>query len=324
MNDTEQSLTEPVAGAAAHDATSETTNDAGPAAAEDAEAGSLLPDSPVDDSERAEASAAPAGLPTTHEGTEPGFDLELVKRVLETALLVADGPLSVLELRRLFNDELGADALRRVLETLRGDWEGRGIELTHVASGWRFRARPDLQQYLDRLRPDKPPRYSRAVMETLAIIAYRQPVTRGDIEAVRGVTVSGALVKTLEQRGWVEAVGYKEVPGRPALYATTSQFLDDLNLTSLGDLPPLEDLGSLVEAAPQLPLDEPSLSDDTGQPALLDAPIEAVSERLEDNEDLSGAQAGDELEDSADVKGGDTAVVSERPDAVPGTPSETG
>jgi len=324
MNDTEQSPTEPVAGVAAHDATSETTNDAGAAAAGHAEAGSLSMGSPVDDSETADASAVPAGLPTTREGTEPGFDLELVKRVLETALLVADGPLSVLELRRLFNDELGADALRRVLETLRGDWEGRGIELTHVASGWRFRARPDLQQYLDRLRPDKPPRYSRAVMETLAIIAYRQPVTRGDIEAVRGVTVSGALVKTLEQRGWVEAVGYKEVPGRPALYATTSQFLDDLNLMSLGDLPPLEDLGSLVEAAPQLPLDEPSPSGDTVQPALLDAPIEAVSERPEDNEDLSGAQAGDELDEAADVKGGDTAVVPEGPDAVPVTPSETG
>jgi segregation and condensation protein B len=216
--------------------------------------------------------AASAPVPVPREGVDAGIDLELVKRVLETALLVADAPLSVMELRRLFNDELGADALRRVLETLRADWEGRGVELTHVSSGWRFRARPDLQQYLDRLRPDKPPRYSRAVMETLAIIAYRQPVTRGDIESIRGVTVSGALVKTLEQRGWVEAVGFKEVPGRPALYATTSQFLDDLNLTSLGDLPPLEDLGSLVEAAPQLPLDVPgATADASGQP-LLDAP----------------------------------------------------
>lgn len=209
--------------------------------------------------------AGARATPAVRDGVDSGFDLDLVKRVLETALLVADGPLSVLELRRLFNDELGADALRRVLETLRADWEGRGVELTHVASGWRFRARPDLQQYLDRLRPDKPPRYSRAVMETLAIIAYRQPVTRGEIEAVRGVTVSGALVKTLEQRGWVEAVGHKEVPGRPALYATTSQFLDDLNLTSLGDLPPLEDLGSLVEATPQLPLDAPGATADEGQ-----------------------------------------------------------
>jgi segregation and condensation protein B len=214
---------------------------------------------------------APAAVPVVRDGVDAGFDLDLVKRVLETALLVADGPLSVLELRRLFDDELGADALRRVLEVLRSDWHGRGVELTHVASGWRFRARPELQQYLDRLRLDKPPRYSRAVMETLAIIAYRQPVTRGDIEAVRGVTVSGALVKTLEQRGWVEAVGYKEVPGRPALYATTSQFLDDLNLSSLGDLPPLEDLGSLLEAAPQLPLNEPAALPDGRDGALIEA-----------------------------------------------------
>ena len=132
--------------------------------------------------------AALAAAPAVRDGVDAGFDLDLVKRVLETALLVADSPLSVLELRRLFDDELGADALRRVLEVLRSDWHGRGVELTHVASGWRFRARPELQQYLDRLRPDKAPRYSRAVMETLAIIAYRQPVTRGDIAAVRGVS----------------------------------------------------------------------------------------------------------------------------------------
>jgi len=212
-------------------------------------------------SDRPKAAAAAAEAP---------FDLELVKRVLETALLVAEEPLSVTQLRRLFDDELGADPVRRVLEALRADWEGRGVELSQVASGWRFRARPELQQYLDRLHPDKPPRYSRAVMETLAIIAYRQPVTRGDIESVRGVTVSGALVKTLEQRGWVEAVGHKEVPGRPALYATTRQFLDDLNLTSLGDLPPLEDLGTLVEqGTPQLRLDPavpglPGAVDDSG------------------------------------------------------------
>jgi segregation and condensation protein B len=205
------------------------------------------------------AAAGEAAASTSVEPAEQAFDLEHVKRVLETALLIAEEPLSVPQLRKLFDEELAAEPIRRVLENLRADWEGRGVELTQVASGWRFRARPELQQYLDRLRPDKPPRYSRAVMETLAIIAYRQPVTRGDIEAIRGVTVSGALVKTLEQRGWVEAVGHKEVPGRPALYATTRQFLDDLNLTALGDLPPLEDLGSLVDqAAPQLPLGEPA------------------------------------------------------------------
>jgi segregation and condensation protein B len=209
-------------------------------------------------------------------GEQQAFDLDHVKRVLETALLTAEEPLSIGQLRRLFDDELAADPIRRVLETLRTDWDGRGVELTQVASGWRFRARPELQQFLDRLRPEKPPRYSRAVMETLAIIAYRQPVTRGDIEAVRGVTVSGALVKTLEQRGWVEAIGHREVPGRPALYATTKQFLDDLNLTSLGDLPSLEDLGALVEAAPQLALEPPEASATVAAPAELAAPSDAT------------------------------------------------
>jgi len=276
MTDTESSQAgeiRPVADE--HDATAA----AAPGTAADVAAAAMPGDSPSADcalpqeapAEHDTLAPEPGTPPALRDGMDPGFDLDLVKRVLETALLVADGPLSVLELRRLFNDELGADALRRVLETLRADWNGRGVELTHVASGWRFRARPDLQQYLDRLRPDKPPRYSRAVMETLAIIAYRQPVTRGDIEAVRGVTVSGALVKTLEQRGWVEAVGHKEVPGRPALYATTSQFLDDLNLRSLGDLPPLEDLGSLVEATPQLPLDAFD-AQPGADPSLLEAP----------------------------------------------------
>lgn len=296
MNDTEQSPTEGGAGTAAHDATSVATSDAEAAARAVADTDTGAPsDTPAPDT------------PAIRESVDSGFDLELVKRVLETALLVADDPLSVLELRRLFNDELGADALRRVLETLRADWEGRGIELTHVASGWRFRARPDLQQYLDRLRPDKPPRYSRAVMETLAIIAYRQPVTRGDIEAVRGVTVSGALVKTLEQRGWVEAVGYKEVPGRPALYATTSQFLDDLNLTSLGDLPPLEDLGTLVEGAPQLALDEPPSSADVAEPVLLDAPEAEVPEAPDGP---AGPQAGDDRDQGSKGDGDDDPGVA--------------
>jgi segregation and condensation protein B len=136
-----------------------------------------------------------------------------------------------------------------VLEELRTDWQGRGVELVNVASGWRFCTRPEYQKFLDRLNPQKPPRYSRAVMETLAIIAYRQPVTRGDIEDIRGVTVSSNIIKTLETRGWIDVVGYREVPGRPALYATTRLFLDDLNLQSLEELPPLEELGSLVEHA---------------------------------------------------------------------------
>lgn len=175
------------------------------------------------------------------------LDLNQVKKVLETALLVSQEPLPLSELKKLFDEAHSGDVLRRVLDELRRDWEGRGIELAQVASGWRFRARPEFQPYLDRLNPQKPPRYSRAVLETLAIIAYRQPVTRGDIEEIRGVVVSANIIRALEARGWVEVVGHKEVPGRPELLATTRSFLDDLNLASLEELPPLDDLGSLVE-----------------------------------------------------------------------------
>ena len=158
-------------------------------------------------------------------------------------------PLTLAELKKLFDDELGNETLRKVLEELRADWEGRGVELVAVASGWRFRARPDTQKFLDRLDPQKPPKYSRAVLETLAIIAYRQPVTRGDIEDIRGVTVSSNILQSLEARGWIDVVGHREVPGRPQLFATTKAFLDDLNLRSLEELPPLDDLGALVESS---------------------------------------------------------------------------
>lgn len=177
------------------------------------------------------------------------LDLAHVKTVLETALLTSQEPLALPELSKLFDEELGNDTLRNMLEELREDWEGKGVELVNVASGWRFRARPEYQTFLDRLNPQKPPRYSRAVLETLAIIAYKQPVTRGDIENIRGVTVSTNIIKTLEMRGWIDVVGHREVPGRPALYATTKNFLDDLNLRSLEQLPPLEDLGVLVDSA---------------------------------------------------------------------------
>ncbi|MGD9788912.1 MAG: SMC-Scp complex subunit ScpB [Sulfuricellaceae bacterium] len=168
-------------------------------------------------------------------------NLQEVKLILETALLTAGEPMTVSELKKLFDEDIAADALRKVLEELRQDWTGRGVELTLVASGWRFQARPEYQKYLDRLSPEKPPKYSRAVLETLAIIAYKQPVTRGDIEEIRGVTVSSQILKTLEERGWIDVVGHREVPGRPALYATTKGFLDDLNLRSLSELPPLEE-----------------------------------------------------------------------------------
>ena len=166
------------------------------------------------------------------------------KRVLETALICAPAPLPLRELLALFDEQLGADTLRGLLDDLAADWRDRGCELVSLASGWRFQSRPQMREYLDRLHPEKPPRYSRAAMETLAIIAYRQPVTRGDIEDVRGVTVSTQIVKQLEDRGWIEAIGYREAPGRPALYATTPQFLDDLGLASLDQLPLLDDPGA--------------------------------------------------------------------------------
>jgi segregation and condensation protein B len=162
------------------------------------------------------------------------------KRVLETALICAPQPLSVRELGTLFDAEVSADTLKSLLADLQLEWTGRGVELVRVASGWRFQSRPELRPYLDRLHPEKPPRYSRATMETLAIIAYRQPVTRGDMEDIRGVTINSLIIKQLEDRGWVEVIGHRETVGRPALFATTRQFLDDLGLSSLDQLPPLE------------------------------------------------------------------------------------
>lgn len=166
------------------------------------------------------------------------------KLVLEAALLTAEQPLSMSDMRRLFDDELNADTVRALLEELRSDWRGRGLELVTVSSGWRFQSAATMRPYLDRLNPERPPRYSRAVLETLAIIAYRQPVTRGDIEDVRGVTVSSQVIRTLEERGWIEVVGYRETPGRPALFATTREFLDDLGLRSLEQLPALQNTGA--------------------------------------------------------------------------------
>jgi len=184
------------------------------------------------------------------------------KRILETALICSQQPLLVKDLRVLFNDELGADTLRDLLGELQLEWVPRGVELVCVATGWRFQSRPDMRPYLDRLHPEKPPRYSRATMETLAIIAYKQPVTRGDMEDIRGVTINSVLLKQLEDRGWVEVIGHREAPGRPALYATTKQFLDDLGLASLDQLPLmnpaqfedklLESLSPEVDLAPPL------------------------------------------------------------------------
>ena len=174
------------------------------------------------------------------------------KRIIEAALLSSQEPLSLADLRRLFEDEIGPDTLRRLLDELREDWAGRAVELVNLASGWRFQTRPEFQPFVERLNPDKRPRYSRAVMETLAIIAYRQPVTRGDVEDIRGVAVSAQIVQTLESRGWIDVVGHRDTPGRPALYATTKAFLDDLGLRALQELPPLEEIARTLQLEPAI------------------------------------------------------------------------
>ena len=186
------------------------------------------------------------------------------KRILETALICAPLPLSLKELRSLFDDQLASDSVRALLEQLQFDWTQRGVELVCVANGWRFQSRPEMRHYLDRLHPEKPPRYSRATLETLAIIAYRQPATRADMEDIRGVTINSMILKQLEDRGWVEVIGHRETVGRPALFATTRQFLDDLGLASLDQLPLLDDTVRQADAL-----------------AALDAQVEATQPSLE-------------------------------------------
>ncbi|MDO9313801.1 MAG: SMC-Scp complex subunit ScpB [Burkholderiaceae bacterium] len=214
------------------------------------------------------------------------------KRVLQTALICAREPLAIRDMRALFADEFEADTLHELLDELVRDWEGEGVELVAVSTGWRFQSRPEMREFLDRLNPEKPPKYSRAVMETLAIIAYRQPVTRGDIEDIRGVTVATQIVKQLEDRGWVEAIGYREAPGRPALLATTRQFLDDLGLASLEQLP-------LIQGVPALPDSLGDLLPDQG--VLIDPqdPSELVTESTTTSGAPLVAEALDLLPDPA-------------------------
>ena len=175
------------------------------------------------------------------------IDVAEAKRALEAVLMAASEPMAVNELKRIFDDEFSGDTVRHLLEEMRAEWVGRSVELALVASGYRFRVKPEFQKYLDKLSSEKPPRYSRAVLETLAIIAYRQPVTRGDIEDIRGVQVSPHILKTLQDRGWIDEIGHKEVVGRPALFATTRHFLDDLNLRSSEELPPLHELQATLD-----------------------------------------------------------------------------
>lgn len=229
---------------------------------------------------------------------ENTLDLAQVKYVLETALLVTQEPMTLNELKKLFDQKLDNETLRNVLEDLRGDWDGRGVELVTVASGWRFRARPESQKFLDRLSPEKPPKYSRAVLETLAIIAYKQPVTRGDIEDIRGVTVSPGILKALEARGWIDVIGHREVPGRPEIFATTKSFLDDLNLRSLEELPPLSELGNLVEQSPNAemnldaafaPLESVSLGEGLMEDGEEDAAVEVSGTGLVADDNMGAA-----------------------------------
>ena len=190
---------------------------------------------------------APEAMAALVPQASPGIEIAEAKRALEAALMAASEPMAINELKRLFDGELSGDILRNLLDELRDEWNGRSVELVLVASGYRFRVKPEYQKYLDKLTNEKPLKYSRAVLETLAIIAYRQPVTRADIEDIRGVQVSPHILKTLQDRGWIDEIGHKEVVGRPALFATTRHFLDDLNLRSLEELPPLHELQATLD-----------------------------------------------------------------------------
>jgi segregation and condensation protein B len=255
------------------------------------------------------------------------------KRVLETALICASQPMPLRDMRALFADQLGSDTLRSLLDDLGRDWAGRGVELVALATGWRFQSRPEMREFLDRLNPEKPPRYSRAVLETLAIIAYRQPVTRGDIEDIRGVVVSSQIIKQLEDRNWIEAIGHRDAPGRPALYATTRQFLDDLGLESLDRLPLLdgppgaealktlaaEQVGLLNDQG-ELPLDALPVDDVVTDGALAPLDGTAVEASTIDAESVALAEVSTEAAVETEVAAGDV-VVAPDPEAVQAEPS---
>jgi segregation and condensation protein B len=234
-----------------------------------------------------------------------GFhDPALAKRIVEAALLSSQEPLTLQDMKKMFEENISNDHLRSMLDQVREDWADKSIELVTVASGWRFRVKPEFQSYLGRMTQEKPPRYSRAVMETLAIIAYRQPVTRADIEDIRGVQVSPHILKTLEARGWVDQIGHREVPGRPAIFATTKKFLDDLNLLSLEELPPLDELQMALDGNQPAPMAPNSAQADQAAMPLNDA---ALAEEIFADD---GAPGEAELQQPADTDGDDDMAAS--------------
>ncbi len=249
------------------------------------------------------------------------------KRVLETALICAQQPLQLRDLRALFDDALTGDSLKSLLQDLQLEWTQRGVELVQVASGWRFQSRPEMREYLDRLHPEKPPRYTRATMETLAIIAYRQPVTRGDMEDIRGVTINAMIIKQLEDRGWVEVIGHREAPGRPALFATTRQFLDDLGLGSLDQLPmlaptqaaepDLSPLMALAEAAEVVTSSSSSSASD-GSPPVVETAVNTAAEVPVQEAPSGGAVSASAPDEAAAMPAPETPLPLP-PDAAPPT-----
>ncbi|WP_299532750.1 SMC-Scp complex subunit ScpB [uncultured Herbaspirillum sp.] len=209
------------------------------------------------------------------------------KKVLETALLCTHEPLSINDLKKLYVDpeseessDINAEMIRQMLDELRTEWADKGVEVVSLSTGWRFQSRKEMKVYLERLNPEKPPKYTRATLETLAIIAYRQPVTRGDIEEIRGVAVNTQTIRMLEDRGWIESIGHRDVPGRPALFATTRKFLDDLGLSSLEELPPLQQVSG--EAAAQGALLELQA---------LEGGVAALAEQAQEEDEVPGAEA---------------------------------
>jgi segregation and condensation protein B len=274
-----------------------------------------LPIVPSATDENADAPIAQVGGEAGNELAEmqpvsmqPAIDLNEAKRGLEAALLAASEPMPLQELKKIFEGELNADILRNLLDELRTEWADRSVELAIVASGYRFRVKPDYQKYIDRLANEKPPKYSRAVLETMAIIAYRQPVTRSDIEDIRGVAVSPHILKTLEDRGWIDEIGHKDAPGRPALFATTKHFLDDLNLVSLDELPPLHELQATLDMS-QAGTALHAGTDTLALPGVVSAEAgedATQSNDTSDTNDIENAKAADDTND-ADTNPADTA-----------------